>query len=224
VLDAGAVGVTVHPRPDQRHIRPTDVQDLAALLLDDSYRGREFNIEGNPLDEGGGHLMPMLLKVVPTQATLVPDSPQQATSDHGFRLEQPEVRQTLEPMVKALQEAGSRVSVFVDPHVPDVKGAAAVGADRIELYTEAYAKAFGTVHEASVLQLFIDAAHAAVDAGLKINAGHDLNLQNLGPLVQAIPAIDEVSIGQALVADALEIGMHAAVEAYLDVLNQAGSA
>ena len=217
-LKAGAHGITVHPRPDERHIRRYDVDAVAELLASPEWHGREFNIEGNPLAEGGGHLMDILRAIRPDQATLVPDTPGQNTSDHGFALTRPEVVAELEPIVAELKDLGCRVSLFVDPD-PDTAAAAAwAGADRVELYTQRYAEAYGTVHEAATLERFAATAEAATAAGLGVNAGHDLNLDNLRPFVQAVPGVKEVSIGHALVADALEMGMSAAVAAYLDRL------
>lgn len=213
-LEAGAHGITVHPRPDARHIRPRDVEELSELLASPRWADREFNIEGNPLDFGGGHLMPILREVRPTQATLVPDDPAQNTSDHGWdvltHLE------TLKPIVKELKDLGCRVSLFLDPDPEMARRAAETGADRIELYTERYAVA----HEqgGGALSLSLDAfrvtAEAAHSVGLGVNAGHDLNLENLPDFVR-IPNVLEVSIGHALVSDALKMGMHDAVRAYL---------
>ncbi len=227
-LDAGAFGVTVHPRPDQRHIRFTDVDAIAAEFADGGFRG-EFNIEGNPLDTSGGsggegHLMPILRRVRPTQATLVPDSPDQSTSDHGFALRDDAVVAVLRPVVAELKELGCRVSLFVDPDSEAAARAAETGADRVELYTESYAKAFGTVHESNTLERFAVAAEAARGAGLGVNAGHDLTLDNLGPFLSAMRdagGVDEVSIGHALVADALRVGMNATVRAHLDAIASA---
>ncbi|MCO4773465.1 MAG: pyridoxine 5'-phosphate synthase [Deltaproteobacteria bacterium] len=214
-LEAGAFGITVHPRPDERHIRKADVPEVAALLRE--WPDREFNIEGNPLDFGGGHLMHILRANRPTQATLVPDDPTQNTSDHGFPLTDPSMVATLRPIVAELKELGCRVSLFVDPDPETAKRAADCGADRIELYTETFARAFGTPDEQRVLDAFIATAEAAASEGLVINAGHDLNLQNL-PRFLEVPAVAEVSIGHALVADALTMGMEGAVRAYLDAI------
>lgn len=213
-LEAGAHGITVHPRPDGRHIRDTDVDEIAELLASPEWADREFNIEGNPLDFGGGHLMPILRRVKPTQATLVPDDPAQNTSDHGWDV----VRhlQTLKPIVAELKALGCRVSLFLDPDAKMAHRAAETGADRIELYTESYAQAFE--QGGDVLQQSIDAftktAEAAESVGLGVNAGHDLNLNNL-PRFVSIPNVLEVSIGHALIADALAMGMDPAVKAYL---------
>ncbi|MEM6257752.1 MAG: pyridoxine 5'-phosphate synthase [Planctomycetota bacterium] len=212
-LDAGAHGITVHPRPDGRHIRVGDVDEIAAAFADGTFQG-EFNIEGNPLDFGGGHLMPILRRVKPTQATLVPDDPGQNTSDHGWDVVQH--LDTLKPIVQELKGLGCRVSLFLDPDPEMAKRAADTGADRIELYTESYAVAYEQGGEALAqsLALFRATAEAAESVGLGVNAGHDLNLDNLPGFV-AIPNVLEVSIGHALVADALSMGMDAAVKTYL---------
>lgn len=213
-LKAGAHGITVHPRPDARHIRPTDVDQLKQLLDRPEWADREFNIEGNPLDFGGGHLMPILRAVRPTQATLVPDDPAQSTSDHGWDVVKH--RDTLKPIIAELKDLGCRVSLFLDPDPELAKRAADTGADRIELYTEGYAKAFATGGAAleESYAAFADTAHAAASVGLGVNAGHDLNLANL-PRFATIPNVLEVSIGHALIGDALFMGMDAAVRAYL---------
>jgi pyridoxine 5-phosphate synthase len=208
-IDSGAHGITVHPRPDQRHIRRQDVYELAEML--DRERRVEFNIEGNPFPE----FMQMVRSVRPTQCTLVPDNPEAVTSDHGWDLRQDGER--LKPIMAELRSLGIRVSLFMNA-IPDAMPAARdTGADRVELYTEPYAAAFSTPSVATVLSVYETAARAAQDAGLGVNAGHDLNLQNLGRFCQ-IPGILEVSIGHALTADALEIGLAAAVRAYLEVL------
>jgi pyridoxine 5-phosphate synthase len=205
-LDAGAHGITVHPRPDQRHIKPDDVFELAELLK--KYPNAEFNIEGNPFIE----YMEIVEKVRPTQCTLVPDSPEAFTSNQGWDLAKDADR--LRPMIKALQRIGSRVSLFMDPIPKQMAIAKKIGADRIELYTEPYAAAFakGDPHAADA---YVAAAKAATDAGLAINAGHDLNLQNLPPFLQKVPQVVEVSIGHALIADALEFGLPLTVKKYL---------
>lgn len=212
-LEAGAHGITVHPRPDERHIRASDCDAIAAAFADGSFTG-EFNIEGNPLDFGGGHLMPILRRLRPTQATLVPDDPAQSTSDHGWDVVTH--LETLRPIVAELKGLGCRVSLFLDPDPTMAARVVDTGADRIELYTEGYAKAHaagGDVLERS-LEAFAATAEAARSAGLGINAGHDLNLANLGLFLERVPGVDEVSIGHALVADALERGMHGTVGAY----------
>jgi len=209
-LQAGAAGITVHPRPDERHIRAHDVQELANLLM--SWPGREFNIEGNPTQ----NLLDFVEAVRPQQATFVPDSEGQFTSDHGWRF--PQDFERLAPLVVRAKAAGARVSLFMDPVPEQMALAAQTGADRVELYTEPYAAAHarGLAHEQ--LPLYHDAAVAAAEAGLAVNAGHDLNLHNLTAFLQAVPGVREVSIGHALLADALELGYGAAVEAYLAVI------
>lgn len=212
-LQAGAHGITVHPRPDARHIRSSDVDELSELLASSEWADREFNIEGNPLDFGGGHLMPILRSVKPTQATLVPDDPAQNTSDHGWDVVKH--LDTLKPIVAELKDLGCRVSLFLDPDPEMAKAAADTGADRIELYTESYAVAYEQGGDAlnQSLDAFRATAEAAESVGLGVNAGHDLNLDNLPGFV-AIPNVLEVSIGHALVADALSLGMEATVKAY----------
>ncbi|HEX7081704.1 MAG TPA: pyridoxine 5'-phosphate synthase [Gammaproteobacteria bacterium] len=211
VIDAGAHGITVHPRPDERHIRRGDVFDLASLL--EEYNGRiEFNIEGNPTED----FMRLVLDVRPTQATLVPDSPEQRTSDHGWDF--PAHGGALRPIVARLREAGVRVSLFVDPEIDAVAGARATEADRIELYTEPYAAAFASGQYDAVLRAYVRCAEEAQRLGLGVNAGHDLNLENLPALRAAIPMLAEVSIGHAITADALKLGFAGAVKAYLEAL------
>jgi pyridoxine 5-phosphate synthase len=212
VIDAGAHGITVHPRPDERHIHRTDVRELALLLRD--HPGIEYNIEGNPFPE----FMDLVHAVRPDQCTLVPDSPAQATSDHGWDLETDGER--IAPLIRRLKEWGCRVSLFMDAEPDRIARAAELGADRVELYTEPYAAAFGTQRGALVLDRFAATARKALEAGLELNAGHDLNLRNLGPFL-AIPGVLEVSIGHALIADALEMGLFTAVEAYLRVIREA---
>ncbi len=206
-IAAGALGITVHPRPDQRHIRPGDVHDLSRLL--DARPGIEFNIEGNPFH----NLMQLALEVRPDQCTLVPDEAGALTSSFGWAL--PERAAELEPLVKRLKDAGIRVSLFMDPRPEAMRLARDLGADRIELYTEAYAS---HPDDAAVLASYVESAQAAREAGLGVNAGHDLNLVNVGRFVSAAAPIDEVSIGHALVGDALEIGLASAVRAYVAAL------
>jgi len=209
-LQAGAHGITVHPRPDQRHIRPGDVHDLAALLKD--WPDREYNIEGNPFH----NLMDLVRRVQPQQVTFVPDGENQFTSDHGWRF--PEDAAKLKDVIAEAKDLGARVSLFMDADPRAMGAAAEVGADRVELYTEPYAQAHGTPIYASVLQMFSAAALAAQHAGLEVNAGHDLNLLNLRDFVQGVADVKEVSIGHALMGNALEIGYAATVQAYLDCL------
>jgi pyridoxine 5-phosphate synthase len=207
-LDAGAAGITIHPRPDQRHIRPADVDDLAALWQ--RYPQAEFNIEGNPFH--GGYI-DHVSRVRPTQCTLVPDTLDAFTSDHGWDLARDGER--LKPIVHLLQSLGARVSLFMDAEAADMRLARAVGADRVELYTEPYASGFAAGRFDEAVAPFTAAAQAATAAGLQINAGHDLNLENLPPFLQAVPSVDEVSIGHALIADALEFGLGETVRKYL---------
>jgi pyridoxine 5-phosphate synthase len=205
-LDAGADGVTIHPRPDQRHIKRDDVAELAALTS--RYPGREFNIEGNPFIDFMHHIE----NVRPMQATLVPDTTEAFTSDHGWNLHTDSDR--LRPVIRQLKDLGARVSLFMDPDPEQIALAKALGADRIELYTEPYAAAFarGDPHAA---KSYAETARRAIDAGLKVNAGHDLNLNNLAPFLAAVPEVAEVSIGHALIADALEFGLAETVRRYL---------
>jgi pyridoxine 5-phosphate synthase len=208
VLEAGAQGITVHPRPDARHIRADDVQALAALLAQ-RWPHIEFNIEGNPFD----NLMGYLRSVRPAQATFVPDSPEQFTSDHGWRF--PADAERLAPVIAETKALGIRVSLFMDPEPDAMAAVRAVGADRIELYTEAYARAHGTPQQGEVLARYAEAARAAQRVGLGVNAGHDLNCDNLADFLRAVPGVLEVSIGHAFIADALELGYTEAVREYL---------
>jgi pyridoxine 5-phosphate synthase len=206
-LQAGARGITVHPRPDERHIRAHDVHDLAALLKD--WPDREYNIEGNPFH----NLMGFVAAVRPHQVTFVPDSEGQFTSDHGWRF--PEDAERLRPLIAQAQALGARVSLFMDADAPAMAAARAVGADRVELYTEPYAAAWASPARAAQLARFRAAAQAALDAGLGVNAGHDLNRDNLTEFLRTVPSVTEVSIGHALMADALELGYTATVAYYL---------
>lgn len=224
-LAAGADGLTVHPRPDRRHIRPEDVTALAALLAAEDDQA-EFNIEGNPFAEAEAGYPGFLALVEQAaesgrvdQCTLVPDTPGQRTSDHGWDLGRDAGR--LEPLVARLKALGCRVALFMDPEPEAMHAAADLGADRVELYTEPYARAFADGEPSAELARYADAARAAHDAGLGLNAGHDLNLDNLGPFVRAVPHIAEVSIGHALTADALWTGLDAAVRAYQSILEDA---
>ncbi|NMM80493.1 pyridoxine 5'-phosphate synthase [Acidovorax sp. SRB_14] len=205
-LQAGAQGITVHPRPDERHIRAHDVFELAALL--EAWPGREYNIEGNP----SHNLMEFIRQVRPQQATFVPDSEDQFTSDHGWSF--PQDAERLAPLIAECRQLGVRVSLFMDPVPEQMAQAKAVGADRVELYTEPYAAAWGTDRQAVELERYRAAAQAALDAGLGVNAGHDLNRDNLAAFVRGVPGVQEVSIGHALIADALELGYGATVHAY----------
>lgn len=209
-IEAGAHGITVHPRPDQRHIRYSDVDDLAALFRD--FPGAEFNIEGNPFPE----FMKVVRKAHPTQCTLVPDGPEAFTSDRGWDIGENEAR--LKPIVEELTDLGVRVSLFMDADLEQIELAPETGADRIELYTEPYAAAFGTNDETAQFERFAHAAAKAQQLNLGVNAGHDLNSKNL-PRFSSIPDLLEVSIGHAFVADALEMGMKETVRAYLEILS-----
>ena len=205
-LEAGAAGITVHPRPDERHIRAHDVHDLAALMRD--WPQAEYNIEGNPFH----NLMDFVRAVRPHQATFVPDGQDQFTSDHGWRF--PDDLQRLQPLVAECRALGVRVSLFMDPEAEQMVGAAATGADRVELYTETYASAHGTPRQAELLAQFAAAAAAAQAVGLGVNAGHDLNRANLADFLRAVPGVAEVSIGHALIADALQLGLAETVRDY----------
>jgi pyridoxine 5-phosphate synthase len=209
-LQAGAQGITVHPRPDERHIRATDVPDLVAVMQ--AWPQREFNIEGNPFH----NLMAIVRQVRPHQVTFVPDSEGQFTSDHGWRF--PEDAERLQPLIAECKSLGVRVSLFMDPVPEQMAAARALGADRVELYTEPYAAAWGGPEQDAQLARYVKTAQAATAVGLGLNAGHDLNLDNLTALVQAIPQLKEVSIGHAFMADALEMGYAATVAAYLRAL------
>lgn len=211
-IAAGAHGLTVHPRPDERHIRPSDVYALADLLAEAP--SVEYNIEGNPFE---GRFMDLVGDVRPTQCTLVPDAPGVRTSDHGWDVAAHAAR--LQPIVEALHGWGARVSLFMDPDLEQIEHAARLGADRIELYTEPYARAFAHSAFEGVLAQYARAAEHAQASALGVNAGHDLNRKNL-PAFCTIPDIREVSIGHALIADALQMGLFTAVKAYLETLLQ----
>lgn len=207
-IESGAHGITVHPRPDERHIRASDMSPLTSLVR--SHPSVELNFEGNPFH---GDYLNYCIDLRPDQCTLVPDDLTQRTSDHGWRLDDTDMKR-LEPVVAKLKSAGLRVSLFVDFDHPRIERAKQLGADRVELYTEPYAARHAR-GDASVVRDFAEAADRAVDAGLGVNAGHDLNLDNLPDLVRAIPRLDEVSIGHALIADALELGLAETVRRYL---------
>ncbi|MDI9330216.1 MAG: pyridoxine 5'-phosphate synthase [Alphaproteobacteria bacterium] len=206
-LQAGAQGITVHPRPDGRHIRADDVADLSALLRD--WPDREFNIEGNPFH----NLMDFVRLFKPHQATFVPDGEGQFTSDHGWSLGQDATR--LRPLIEECHQLGVRVSLFMDADPDAMAAACACGADRVELYTEPYAQAHGGNAQAVQLALYAHSAQTAQAAGLGVNAGHDLNRANLPDFLRGVPNVLEVSIGHALIADALELGYAETVRAYL---------
>jgi pyridoxine 5-phosphate synthase len=208
-LDAGAHGITVHPRPDERHIRRSDVGRLLEIA-----RGNdaEFNIEGNPFHG----FLEIVRGARPDQCTLVPDELSAATSDHGWDLTRDAGR--LRPIVAELKALGVRVSLFMDADAQAMATARAMGADRVELYTEPYARAFGTSAQDEALRRYRTAAEAAANCGLGINAGHDLNRANLPLFLRSVPGVLEVSIGHALIADAIEFGIARTVGLYLEAL------
>ena len=221
-IEAGAAGITIHPRPDERHIKSSDVDSIATLLKSLSLHsltplapssGIEFNIEGNPFE---GDYMAHCLRVRPTQCTLVPDTLSQSTSDHGWSF--PEDLDRLRPVVATLKSFGCRVSLFVDPIPGAMQFVVEAGAERVELYTEPYAAAFANGDE-SASESYRETAITARALGLGINAGHDLNLDNLGSFLDHVPNVLEVSIGHALIADALEFGLDETVRKYLAICN-----
>ena len=199
----GAEGITVHPRPDERHIRYQDVYDLKQNI------STEFNIEGNPKEE---KFVALVLANKPAQVTLVPDALNQLTSDHGWDTIKEQLY--LKEIIATFKKVGIRVSIFVDPIEAMVEAAATTGTDRIELYTESYAKQFEEGKKEIAIQPYIKAATLAKELGLGINAGHDLDRHNLPYLVQQIPFIDEVSIGHALISDALYFGLENTIQLY----------
>jgi pyridoxine 5-phosphate synthase len=215
-LEGGAHGITVHPRPDERHIRTGDVIQLAELMR--AWPQAEYNIEGNPFH----NLMTLVEQHRPHQCTLVPDSTDQFTSDHGWDL--PKDSERLRPIIAQLKSWGIRVSLFMDPIPTAMAQAKELGADRVELYTESYAHAFAQGRAESVLSAFSQTAMAAQAVGLGINAGHDLNLDNLPLFLQRVPNVLEVSIGHAFMAEALEVGYRDATQAYLDAIRRGNGA
>jgi pyridoxine 5-phosphate synthase len=212
IIDAGAHGVTVHPRPDERHIRRSDVTELADMLASEYDGAIEFNIEGNPFPD----FMELIDQVRPHQATLVPDSPEAATSDHGWDI--PAHADQLTVIINDLHNMGARVSLFVDADAGHVRHAREVGADRVELYTGPYAEAYGTAGDDAIFARYCEAAEAARDLDVALNAGHDLDLVNLARFQQAMPWLAEVSIGHAFTADALIYGFADTVRRYLAAL------
>jgi pyridoxine 5-phosphate synthase len=224
-LEAGADGITVHPRPDERHIRAHDVHELAALMQ--AWPQAEYNIEGNPFH----NLMDFIRAVKPHQATFVPDSEGQFTSDHGWDLAAEAAR--VKPLIDECHALGVRVSLFMDANPAAMPLARAVGADRVELYTEPYAAAHaaastgpaahGQAGQAQQIATFAAAAAAAQAVGLGVNAGHDLNQANLGDFLRGVPGVLEVSIGHALIAEALEVGLPETIRAYQRVIRAAGA-
>ena len=219
-IEYGAQGITVHPRPDQRHIRVTDVLELNQLLKR-SYPTVEFNIEGNPFapenTSGYPGFIALVEETLPQQCTLVPDDPSQLTSDHGWDLATSS--KMLEPIVRKLQSLNIRVSLFMDPIDHQIKAAADLGVERVEFYTGPFADAFGTPEQETVLSNFIQCGNLATTLGLEINAGHDLNLDNLDTFCSSVKNVSEVSIGHALITDALWLGLPEAVTRYQQILN-----
>ena len=199
----GADGVTVHPRPDERHIRYNDVREIKKIIT------TEFNIEGNCTEE---KFVALVLEIKPDQVTLVPDTLGQLTSDHGW--DTIKNKDYLKDVISVFKKAGIRVSIFVDPDITMVEGAAATGTDRIELYTEGYAKKFGAGSREPGVKPYVEAAKKAKELGLGVNAGHDLDLTNLKFLKEHIPWLDEVSIGHALVCDAIYLGFENTIQLY----------
>ena len=217
-LEAGAQGITVHPRPDERHVRGDDVYEIAAMMKD--WPDREFNIEGNPFQNLMHFVRDLTARGLPLhQCTFVPDSEDQFTSDHGWSF--PADADRLKPLIEVAHHRGVRVSLFMDPIADVMAAAKAVGADRVEFYTESYARAWGTAQSTVALSYFTEAALAANAAGLGVNAGHDLNRDNLTEFLKVVPGVREVSIGHALVADALELGYAATVKDYLRCIDAA---
>jgi pyridoxine 5-phosphate synthase len=209
-LTQGARGLTIHPRPDQRHARYDDIASLAALITE--FPGSELNIEGNPTPE----FIDIVIQARPAQCTLVPDDPNQLTSDHGYDVDTDGA--FLKPIIARLQAAGIRVSLFMDPDPSAMAKAAALGTDRVELYTEHWAESFHTPDQDRVLAQFRETAAAAQAAGMGVNAGHDLDLHNVADFL-TIPGIDEVSIGHALTIEALYQGYGAVVKQYVGICN-----
>ncbi|RYZ61231.1 MAG: pyridoxine 5'-phosphate synthase [Chitinophagaceae bacterium] len=199
----GADGITVHPRPDERHIRYSDVRNLKKIIT------TEFNIEGNCREQ---KFVDLVLEVKPHQVTLVPDELGQITSDHGW--DTIKHKSYLKEMIAIFKQEGIRVSIFVDPDLRMVEGAALTGTDRIELYTESYAKQYSAGNRSGAIVKYVDAAKKAKEIGLGLNAGHDLDLHNLKYFKQNLPWLDEVSIGHALISDALYLGLENTVQLY----------
>ena len=204
----GADGVTVHPRPDERHIRYADVREIKNIIT------TEFNIEGNSKEQ---KFVDLVLETRPHQVTLVPDELNQVTSDHGW--DTVKHRDYLKEIISVFQKAGIRVSIFVDPVVAMVEGAAETGTDRVELYTEAYARNYISGSPEDAVRDYVAAAKRAQELGLGLNAGHDLDLHNLAFFSKNIPHLDEVSIGHALISDAIYLGLENVVQLYKRQLN-----
>ena len=215
-IAAGVHGITVHPRTDQRHVKYADVPDLDRLVR--RYPGVELNVEC-VIDEA---LIGLAEKVRPTQCTLVPDGPDQLTSDHGWQVDEHE--EALRMAIERLHRKGIRVSLFVDPEPRHAAAARAVGADRVELYTQSYAAAYGSAGQAGVTAAFRDSALSAQRAGLGVNAGHDLSLQNLETLLREVPDVLEVSIGHAFICECFDFGIENAISRYLRVIERCAGA
>lgn len=209
-LDAGAHGITLHPRPDGRHVRAGDIHEIGTLLR--GFPDAEFNIEGNPFQTYMGYAHAER----PTQCTLVPDEPDAPTSNQGWNLRRDGERLRL--VIAQLKQYGCRVSLFMEAGSSDIGIAAEIGADRIELYTEPFAAAFAAGEFRDCLDRFAATASEAASAGLGVNAGHDLSLDNIATFLAAVPNVLEVSIGHALIADALEMGLSRTVARYLDAI------
>ena len=204
-LKFGADGITVHPRPDERHIRYSDVRDISKMMAG---KGAEFNIEGNPLED---KFVALVLETKPQQVTLVPDDPNQLTSNHGW--DTIKEQKYLQEIIGVFKQAGIRVSIFTDPVEAMVAGAATTGTDRVELYTESYAKHYRADRDAAIRD-YVWAAAVATTNNLGINAGHDLDRENLAFFRQSIPGLLEVSIGHALIADAIYYGLENVIQLY----------
>ncbi len=218
-LEAGAHGITVHPRPDERHIRRHDVDELAELMQ--RWPQAEYNIEGNPFHNLMDIVRDLKRRGLPVhQVTFVPDNVEQSTSDHGWQF--PADAERLAPLIDEARALGARVSLFMDPDPAAMSAVRALGVDRVELYTESFARAHHAGDAARVLPAFVATAHAALNEGLGINAGHDLNRDNLTDFLRAVPGVLEVSIGHALIADALELGYTETVRNYLRCIHAAG--
>lgn len=216
-IELGCQGVTVHPRPDQRHVRATDIAPLAQLCRE--HEQIEFNIEGNPLEAALADypgFIALVESVRPDQCTLVPDTGDQATSDHGFDLNK--TGTLLDPIIQNLKNQGIRISLFMDPDLEQIRLAKEVGADRIELYTGPYAGAFDEGNYQDIMEQHQRAGQLAHEIGLGVNAGHDLNLKNL-PDYRSVPYLAEVSIGHAFTLDSLQMGIEQAMKSYLAALS-----
>ena len=217
-LESGAQGITVHPRPDERHIRRHDVYELAELMQ--QWPQAEYNIEGNPFHNLMEFVRDLRRQGLPMhQVTFVPDSVEQSTSDHGWQF--PQDADRLAPLIDEARALGVRVSLFMDPLPEAMPAVRALRADRVELYTERFARAHLAGDAESVLPAFTATAHAAIREGLGLNAGHDLNRDNLTEFLRAVPGVQEVSIGHALIADALELGYAETVRDYLRCIHRA---